>query len=124
MKEEIRLNFFEFSSNFHPNSRGQEIPPWLSHLFISTSTTNTLRMSLNPESFTDKTNEYISAARNLALEGRHVQITPLHLALAILADPEGLGKQICNKAQVDPIVVERALKRAVNKLPAQEPAPE
>jgi hypothetical protein len=41
------------------------------------------RMSLNPQEFTDKTNNMIQKARELAAEGSNPQMEPLHLALAM-----------------------------------------
>jgi len=40
---------------------------------------------MNPEHFTDKTNELLGKARELALDSAHVQITPIHLALALIS---------------------------------------
>eukprot|EP01118_Nematostelium_gracile_P017313 TRINITY_DN735_c0_g1_i1.p1 TRINITY_DN735_c0_g1~~TRINITY_DN735_c0_g1_i1.p1 ORF type:complete len:876 (-),score=368.38 TRINITY_DN735_c0_g1_i1:78-2705(-) len=80
-------------------------------------------MSLDPQTFTDKTNEYLTAARELAVENRNVQVTPVHLAVAIFSDPEGLGKQVLNKNNIDALTVERSLKRAMLKFGSQDPAP-
>lgn len=78
---------------------------------------------VNPEKFTDKTNEIISAAHSLALESAHVQLAPVHIALALLADADGLSKNIITKAGVEPQEVERKLRRLLVKIPVQEPAP-
>ncbi|RZR87906.1 hypothetical protein BHM03_00015379 [Ensete ventricosum] len=48
---------------------------------------------MNPDKFTHKTNEALVAAHELALESGHAQITPLHLASALAADPNGLLRQ-------------------------------
>ena len=66
---------------------------------------------MNPEHFTDKTNELISKARELALDSAHVQITPVHLALALISDQEGLAVQIFKKAGADITAAERGLRR-------------
>jgi ATP-dependent Clp protease ATP-binding subunit ClpA len=50
-------------------------------------------MSFNPESFTEKTNEALAAAMEQAREYGHVQLTPSHLALAMMNDAEGLLKR-------------------------------
>ena len=42
---------------------------------------------MNPEKFTHKTNETIAAAHELAVNSGHAQITPLHLAGALISDP-------------------------------------
>jgi ATP-dependent Clp protease ATP-binding subunit ClpB len=80
-------------------------------------------MSLNPENFTEKTNEILVAARELAAEHQHVQLTPLHVALALFTDQDGLARSIAQKAGVDPQSVERALRKAMVRLPSQDPAP-
>ncbi len=75
------------------------------------------------QNFTDKTNDIISAAQNLAIENSHVQLTPIHVAVALFTDADGLAKSICTKAGVDGQVVERNLRKLLVRLPAQEPAP-
>ena len=66
---------------------------------------------MNPEHFTDKTNELIGKARELALDSAHVQITPVHLALALISDAEGLAVQIFKKAGADISLAERGLRK-------------
>ncbi|PRP76580.1 hypothetical protein PROFUN_15012, partial [Planoprotostelium fungivorum] len=74
-------------------------------------------------SFTRQTNEVLMAARDLALENSHPQLSPIHVALALLADEGGLAKSICNKASIDPQLIERGLKKLLVRLPAQDPPP-
>jgi ATP-dependent Clp protease ATP-binding subunit ClpB len=66
---------------------------------------------MNPEHFTDKTNEVLSKARELALDAAHVQVTPVHLALALLSDQEGLAVQIFKKSGADLTAAERGLRK-------------
>jgi len=80
-------------------------------------------MSLNPENFTEKTNEILSAAQELAREHSHVQLTALHIAVALYSDADGLAKSITSKCGADPQNVERALRKAMVRLPSQDPAP-
>ncbi|PRP88370.1 AAA ATPase domain-containing protein [Planoprotostelium fungivorum] len=75
------------------------------------------------DKYTDKTNEVLMAARDLALENSHPQLSPIHVALALLADEGGLAKSICNKASIDPQLIERGLKKLLVRLPAQDPPP-
>ena len=42
---------------------------------------------------TQKTAEGINQASSLALENNHQQLTPVHLAITLLEDPEGLAQQ-------------------------------
>jgi ATP-dependent Clp protease ATP-binding subunit ClpB len=79
---------------------------------------------VNPEAFTDKTNEILVAAQELAKESSHVQITPAHVALVMFEDEGGLAQNICNKVGIDKSIIIKGLKRALNKLPVQEPAPD
>ncbi len=80
-------------------------------------------MSLNPEHFTDKANEIIKAAHDLALDSAHVQITPVHLALALLSDAEGLAPQVFKKAGADINLAERTLRKLFVRLTVQDPPP-
>lgn len=81
-------------------------------------------MSVNPESFTDKTAKVLSAATDLAREYAHVQLSPVHVACALLDDEDGLFKSVLQKSGADPAAVERLFKRALVRLPTQDPAPE
>jgi len=80
--------------------------------------------SFDPKSFTEKTQEAISSASDLAKEHNNVQLTPLHLALALFSGNENLGSRIATKAGAEASKIERELKRAVVRLPAQDPAPD
>jgi len=79
--------------------------------------------SFDPKSFTEKTQEAIAAAQDLAKEGQHVQLTPVHLAAAMFSGQDNLGSRIATKAGSDPQKVEREFKRALVRLPSQDPAP-
>ncbi|GBG79085.1 hypothetical protein CBR_g28800 [Chara braunii] len=85
---------------------------------------------LNPRSdqFTYKTTEVLSAAHNLAEEMSHSQITPLHLAVALLNDADGIFQQSVKAAaggRSDSLTtVERVLREALGKLPTQNPPPD
>jgi len=80
-------------------------------------------MSLNPQNFTDKTNEILAAAQNLASENHHALLTPVHVLVALFTDADGLTKSICNKAGVDPLAVERSIRKLLVRLPVQDPPP-
>lgn len=43
--------------------------------------------------FTDKTQEYLSAAVQLARENGHIDLRPAHLALVLFEDNDGLAVQ-------------------------------
>jgi ATP-dependent Clp protease ATP-binding subunit ClpB len=95
-------------------------------------------MVLHPETFTDKTNELLEAARVLAQDRAHVQRLPLHVAVALFSEPKGLGAQVLAKAATAaaarggggsggsdaPRLVVRALEQQLARLPAQNPPPD
>lgn len=45
------------------------------------------------QNLTQKTIEAINQASELAIENNHQQLTPVHLAVVLLEDPEGLAQQ-------------------------------
>lgn len=57
--------------------------------------------------FTQKVESYLSAAAELAQESSHQQLSPVHLAIAMFEDPEGIGKQSAVKAGGECCVVGR-----------------
>ncbi|KAJ6823980.1 chaperone protein ClpB1-like [Iris pallida] len=83
---------------------------------------------MNPERFTHKTNEALAAAQELALTAGHAQITPLHLASALLSDPSGLFRQavLSSSPNADSTLasLDRVLDRSLKKLPSQSPPPD
>lgn len=80
-------------------------------------------MSLNPDNFTDKTNELLLAAQNLATERSNAQIATAHLAYCMFSEVNGLAQQICNKAKADTKKILANLKTQLDKIPAQNPPP-
>lgn len=86
--------------------------------------------------FTDKAAEAFNRALELAQTYAHPQATPLHLALALMTPPSGpdmtanaappsiLFKQVIEKANGDFQAFERAVKKALVRLPSQDPPPE
>jgi ATP-dependent Clp protease ATP-binding subunit ClpB len=93
--------------------------------------------------FTDKASAALSEAQELAVQYGHPELTPVHLAVALL-DPQpdqskdqqtkthdshrassaSLFKQVVERAHGDPQALDRALKKALVRLPAQDPPPE
>ena len=99
-------------------------------------------MSNQPQ-FTDKAAKALSDAANLAEQYGHSQIMPLHLAVALYDPPADeskdqqttsnashshssapLFKQVVERAHGDPQLMDRALKKALVRLPSQDPPPE
>lgn len=88
--------------------------------------------------FTDRAQSSVSAALQLAKDHSHPQVSPAHLALALLTDDtsnsqgvqstnessQSLFKSICSKAGVDIKILEDKLRTALRKIPSQTPPPD
>ncbi|XP_042501612.1 chaperone protein ClpB1 [Macadamia integrifolia] len=82
---------------------------------------------MNPDKFTHKTNEAIAGAHEQAMEAGHAQITPLHMASALMGDQGGILRQAISSAGEGDEAAnsfERVLKQALRKIPSQSPAPD
>lgn len=79
---------------------------------------------MNADSFTDKTLEVISAAQQLAKDESHSILSPIHLGTVFFTENEGLGKSVAKKAGADLQTIERGFRKALAKLPKQEPPPD
>ncbi|KAG0143888.1 hypothetical protein CROQUDRAFT_716939 [Cronartium quercuum f. sp. fusiforme G11] len=88
-------------------------------------------------SFTDKTQEALSSALTLATERSHVNVQPIHIALALLdpnvtgsnghlglASSDNLFANVLDKAGADPRELTRALNKKLVREPSQEPPPD
>ena len=99
-------------------------------------------MAAQPQ-FTDRAAKALSDAANLAEQYAHTQILPLHLAVALFDPPPDeskdqqqtanashshasspLFKQVVERAHGDPQIMDRSLKKALVRLPSQDPPPE
>lgn len=81
-------------------------------------------MQIGPDTFTEKAIEAISRADGIARENSHIQLYPVHVASALYGDREGLFKQLTQRVGADQVGLERALAKALVRLPKQEPAPD
>ncbi|TMW85124.1 hypothetical protein EJD97_023733 [Solanum chilense] len=84
-------------------------------------------MMNNPENFTDKTNEAVGEAHELAVSAGNAQLTPLHIALVLLSDHSGIFWQaIVNAAGIEETAngVQRVFNQAKKKIPSQLPPPD
>ncbi|WOG92194.1 hypothetical protein DCAR_0311454 [Daucus carota subsp. sativus] len=82
---------------------------------------------MDPGKFTHKTNEALSGAHELAMNAGHVQFTPLHIAVSLISDPNGIFRQaVANAGGSEEAAnsVERVLNQALKKIPSQSPAPD
>ncbi|MCJ1420841.1 Heat shock protein hsp98 [Xylographa parallela] len=92
---------------------------------------------------TDRAQKALSDAHNLAEQYAHSQILPLHLAVSLLDPPPDeskdqqvkveashasasapLFRQVVERAHGDPQLLDRAMKKALVRLPSQDPPPE
>jgi ATP-dependent Clp protease ATP-binding subunit ClpB len=78
-------------------------------------------MSFN---LTDKSQELLGVAQKLAMDHSHIEMAPVHLALALFTDPDGIPRRICSKLSVTRGEVEDSLRSLMNKLPQQSPPPD
>ncbi|TID17787.1 putative heat shock protein Hsp98/Hsp104/ClpA [Venturia nashicola] len=94
--------------------------------------------------FTDKAQASLVDANQLAVTYQHTQMMPLHLAVSLIDPPPDLSKdqqnpqghashagssvplfkQIIERANGDPQAFDRSLKKALVRLPSQDPPPE
>lgn len=80
---------------------------------------------MNSDTMTKKAMEAISAAAEAATDSGNPQLTPVHLAQALLADAEGIGKQVIIRAANEEAYtrVLRGLQKHLVRLPVVDPAP-
>lgn len=93
--------------------------------------------------FTDRAQKALADAHELAQQYSHSQILPLHLAVSLLDPPVDeskdqqqamnashtsgsapLFRQVVDRAHGDPQALDRAMKKALVRLPSQDPPPE
>ena len=93
--------------------------------------------------FTDRAQKALGDAHDLAQQYSHSQILPLHLAVSLLDPPideskdqqttvnashnassAPLFRQVVERAHGDPQLLDRAMKKALVRLPSQDPPPE
>lgn len=100
-------------------------------------------MSTSNMNFTDRASKALSDAMSVAESYSHPQLLPLHLALSLLDPPpdeskdqqatvnashgassQSLFRQVVERAHGDPQAFQRALQKAIVRLPSQNPPPE
>ncbi|KAJ1904895.1 hypothetical protein LPJ81_002225 [Coemansia sp. IMI 209127] len=80
-------------------------------------------MSFNPEEYTDKLLEAINGGMEKAVENNNIDVYPAHILLALWGQDDRYLKRIVDRLGAQPVEFERAVRRGIVKLPAQEPAP-
>jgi ATP-dependent Clp protease ATP-binding subunit ClpB len=69
--------------------------------------------------FTTKSAAALQRAQALARERRHSELSSLHLALALLEQPEGLLSAVLAKLGIEPAALRAELERPLGRLPVQ-----
>ncbi|MEM6673523.1 MAG: AAA family ATPase [Planctomycetota bacterium] len=67
--------------------------------------------------YTTRSQAALASAQELATNAGHPEITPTHLALALLAEPEGVTSAVLDKLGVDPKALRPELEQQLAKLP-------
>ncbi|KAJ2856857.1 hypothetical protein GGI22_003678, partial [Coemansia erecta] len=80
-------------------------------------------MSFNPEEYTEKLLEAIKGGMEKAVENNNIDVYPAHMLLALWGQDDRYLKRIVDRLGAQPVEFERAVRRAIVKLPTQEPAP-
>jgi ATP-dependent Clp protease ATP-binding subunit ClpB len=87
------------------------------------------------DAYTDRAAKALADSFELAKDYAHSQLTPLHLGVSLIDPPKDLAnqvdipppplfKQVIERANGDAQLFERALKKALVRLPSQDPPPE
>eukprot|EP00056_Hartaetosiga_gracilis_P001119 m.42346 g.42346 ORF g.42346 m.42346 type:complete len:895 (+) comp10505_c0_seq1:328-3012(+) len=80
-------------------------------------------MAVNPNEWTEKVQEMYLHAKDTAINNSNAQVDPIHFALAMFEDEEGLGKRVVEKGGASLSSVVSALKSLLGRIPKQQPAP-
>src|SRR5258707_1955841 len=75
-------------------------------------------MAINPNRFTEKLQEAIGRAQNVAVSAHHQAVDVEHLASALLEDADGLAASIIKLAGADPDAVRTKLSDELRKVPS------
>ena len=74
-------------------------------------------MPMNLNTFTEKAQEAVINAQNLATELNHSEITPEHLLIALVEQPGGIVPSILRKMNIDPATVARETRALLGTMP-------
>ncbi len=74
-------------------------------------------MTLDPQRWTVKTREAFQAATTQAAAAGNPYVTPAHLLLALLNQPEGVARPLLSAASLDPVAIAAALNEKVANEP-------
>ncbi len=72
------------------------------------------------QQFTHKAAEALQNAQKLAVDSTHPELTPAHLAVSLLSEPEGMPAAILNKLDVDPKLMAGECVLLLDRLPRSQ----
>jgi ATP-dependent Clp protease ATP-binding subunit ClpB len=72
---------------------------------------------MNINKYTEKAQEAVLAAQNLAEKSSHALVEPEHLLAALVEQPEGIVPEVLRKMSADPAEVARAARELLGKIP-------
>ncbi len=72
---------------------------------------------MDPNKFTQKTNDAIAAAQSLAVKNGQQQIEVEHLLLALVEQEKGIVSKILEKSSIDPAAYKAEIEKEIGKLP-------
>ena len=67
--------------------------------------------------YTHRSQAALAAAQELAVQSGHPELTPAHLASALLVEPEGVTSAVLDRLGVDPRTLQRELDELLQRLP-------
>ncbi|WP_432737193.1 ATP-dependent chaperone ClpB [Maridesulfovibrio sp. FT414] len=73
---------------------------------------------MDPNKFTQKTNDAIAAAQSLAIKNGQQQIEVEHLLYSLVEQENGIVSKILEKSSIDPAAYKSAVQREIDKLPS------
>src|SRR5438552_2640772 len=73
---------------------------------------------MNINKYTEKAQEAVLGAKQIAEQLNHAQIEPEHLLVALVEQREGIVPELLRKLDADPAAVGRQARELVNKLPS------
>ena len=85
---------------------------------------NKYNMTASGVEWTQMAEKALEDSLNLAKERSHGMLTPVHVAVALIADPNSMFARVAQKLGAVPSQVHRQLAEKMSKLPVQTPAPQ
>ena len=72
---------------------------------------------MNINKYTEKAQEAVLAAQQLAEQSSHAQVEPEHLLVALVEQREGIVPEVLRKMNADPVEIARAARELLGKIP-------